>query len=145
MLSRDAVSEHVIDGCVRIDAGGRCANAGDGLTVEMILVLVGNQDDVGLWKLVVVGGGLHAEANRIDLYLCAVVIDFNTGVLDARERYFLAALGGELVHFLGSLAADEGHRCCANQQLFLHIGLSVTFNDKAGTLFVGGVEVDGTA
>ena len=39
--------------------------------------------------------------------LRAIVVDFDTGVLDARERDFLAAFGGELVHLLRGLAADE--------------------------------------
>ena len=80
----------------------------------MILMLMGNQDDVGLGKLVVVCRGLNTEAYRINLYLRAVVVDFNTGVLDARESYFLAALGGKFIYFLCGLAADECHHCCAD-------------------------------
>ena len=73
----------------------------------MILVLVGNQDDVSLGKLVVVSRGLNTKAYRVNLYLRAVVVDFHTGVLDARNGYFLAALGGKLIHFLRGLAAGK--------------------------------------
>ena len=72
-------------------------------------MLVGDQDDVGLGELVIVRGGLYTEANRINLYLRTIVVDFHTGVLDARNRYFLATLGGKLVHFLSGLAAGESH------------------------------------
>ena len=73
----------------------------------MILVLVGDQDDVGLRELVVVCRGLYTEANGIYLYHRTVVIDFHTGVLDARDRHFLTAFGGKLVHLLGGLAAGK--------------------------------------
>ncbi len=122
ILQGNAVAEHVIDGHVRIDAGGRGAHAGDGLAVEMILMLMGDEDDVGLRELVVVGSGLYSEAYGVNLDLRAVVVDLDTGVLDARERDFLAVLGGKLVDFLSGLAASECHHCCDNQkQLFLHI------------------------
>ena len=75
----------------------------------MILMLVSDQDNVGLGELVVVRSGLYTEAYGINLYLRTVVVDFHTGVLDARNRYFLATLGGKLVHFLSGLAAGKSH------------------------------------
>lgn len=110
----NAVAEHVIDSSIRIDAGGRCSYTGDGLAVEMILVLMGDEDDVGLGELIVVGCGLYAKAYRVNLDLCTVVVDFNTGMFDACECDLLATFSGEFVHFLSSLAASEYHYSCTH-------------------------------
>jgi hypothetical protein len=68
-----------------------------------------NQDDVGLWELAVIGHRLHAHAYWIDLYLQAVVVDLDTGMLDACETYFLATLGCKLVGLLLRVAAEYHH------------------------------------
>ena len=104
VLQREAVAEHVIDGRIGIDRCGRRADAGDGLALEVVLVLMGDEDDVGLGELGVVGDWCDAGAHRVDLDLRAVVVDFDTGVLDACDGDFLAALGGELIHLLGGIA-----------------------------------------
>ena len=124
VLQGYAVTEHIVDRRIRIDAGGRCAYTGDGLTVEVVLVLVGDEDDVGLGELVVVRRGLYTEAHRVYLYLRPVVVDSDTGVLDARECHFLAALGGELVHLLCSVTADCRQAAQQNgKNTFLHINV----------------------
>ena len=104
VFQREAVAEHIVDGCVRVDRGGRCADAGDGLALEVILVLMGDEDDVGLWELVVVCDWCDTGTHGVDLDLRTVIIDFETGVLDARDSYFLAALGGKLIYLLGGIA-----------------------------------------
>jgi hypothetical protein len=68
----------------------------------MVVMLVGNEDDVGLGIDRVVGHRFRSIGDRIYLYLQTVVLDSHTGVLDARNLYFFTILGSENVSFLGS-------------------------------------------
>ena len=111
VLERLSAAEHLMDGGVEENLGGGLAQLRDGVAVEVVVVLVGDEDDVGLGELRVVGLGLHALADGIDLDLHAVVVDLDTGMLDACEAYFLTTIGGELVGLLLCLAT-EGHQAC---------------------------------
>ena len=104
VFQREAVTEHVVHGCIGVGRCGRRAEAGDGLAFEVVLMLMGDEDDIGLWELVVVCDWCDTGTHGVDLDLRTVIIDFETGVLDARDSYFLAALGGKLVYLLGSVA-----------------------------------------
>ena len=68
-----------------VDDRSLIAQGADGLAVEVVLVLMGDKNDVGLGEVEVVGDGLNGVADGIDLYLRAVEVDFKTGVLDARN------------------------------------------------------------
>ena len=59
VLQGDAVAEHVIDGCVREAGSGWRADTGDSLALEVILMFMGDEDDVGLRELCIVCLGLH--------------------------------------------------------------------------------------
>jgi hypothetical protein len=85
-----------------IGAGSCRTQDGKGLTVEMVVMLVGDEDDVGLGIDRVVGHRLRSIGDRVYLYLQTVVLDSHTGVLDARNLYFFTILGSENVSFLGS-------------------------------------------
>ena len=106
-----SAAEHFLDGGVEEDLGGSLGQLRDGIAVEVVVMLVGDEDDVGLGELRVVGLGFHALADGIDFDLQAVVVDLDTGMLDACEAYFLTTVGGELVGLLLCLAT-EGHQAC---------------------------------
>ena len=97
VLHDEAILKVSVDGLVHIDAGSRGAYLVDGSTVEVVLVLVGDKDDVGLGECGVVGLRLEPRTHGVDLDFDAVEIDFHAGVLDAGDGHFLTALGGELV------------------------------------------------
>ena len=97
VLHDEAVLKVSVDSLVDVDAGSRGTYLVDGSTVEVVLMLVGDEDDVGLGEGGVVGLRLEPRTHGIDLDLDTVEIDFHAGMLNASDSYFLAALGGELV------------------------------------------------
>ena len=126
-----SVAEVSVDGLIYVDARGRCANLMDGSTVEMILVLVGDEDDVSLGEGGIVGLGLEPHAHGVYLDLYTVVVDLHTGVLDARDGHFLAALGGELVYFLCGAYSQRHHsdgNQATKQSFHFYINGNVTMN-----------------
>ena len=66
---------------------------------------MGDEDDVGFRELVVVSDGSDTCTDGVDLNLRTVVVDFDTGMLDACDGDFLAALGDELIHLLCGVTA----------------------------------------
>jgi hypothetical protein len=99
----------------------------DGLTIEVIFMLMGNEDNVGLGEGRIVGFWLKPHTYRIHLNLYTIVVDLHTGMLDAGDGYFFATLGGKFIHFLGSLTT-HGHKPCKGhtenkQNTFLHLCL----------------------
>ena len=80
----------------------------DGGTVEVVLVLVGDEDDVGLGEGGVVGLGLEPVAHGVYLDLDTVVVDLDTGVLDAGDSDLLAALGCKLIYLLCCRGEESG-------------------------------------
>ena len=120
------------DSLIYVDRSSRRTDLVDSLTVEVILVLVGDEYDVGLWEGGIVGLGLQPHAYGIHLDLHTIVVDFHTGMLDASDGYFLAALGGKLIHLLCGFAPEYSHtgECDATDGL-LHLSFiigSVTMN-----------------
>ena len=91
------MSEHSL---VHVYGCGRCAYLVDGFAIEVILVFVGDEDDVCLGEGGIVSLWFQPHANGVHLNFHTVVVDFHTGVLDARDGYFLSAFGGKLVHLL---------------------------------------------
>ena len=87
----ESVSEVSEDSLVHVDACGWGADLMDGSTVEVVLVLVGDEDDVGLGEGGVVGLRLEPHANGVYLDLSAVVVDLDAGVLDAGDGDFRAS------------------------------------------------------
>ena len=97
VLHHESIAEVSEDCLIHVDARGWGADLVDGGTIEVVFMLVGDKDDVGLGEGGVVSFGLEPHAHGVYFDLDAVVVDLHTGVLDAGDGDFLTALGGELV------------------------------------------------
>ena len=85
-------------------------------------MLMGDEDDVCLGELRVVGLGLHAFPDGIDFYFQTVVVDLHAGMFDAGDAYFLTTLGGELIGLLLRLATETRQTGdCDHKKLLYHI------------------------
>ena len=107
IIHHEAVLEVSEDGLVDVDRGRWRAQRMDGFTVEVVFVLVGNQDDVGLGESGIIGLWFQPHANGIDLNLYTVIVDLHTGVLNARDLHFLATLRGKLICLLSGKAPNS--------------------------------------
>jgi hypothetical protein len=81
----------------RDDRRAGLADARDGRRVEVILVDVGDEDEVGL-----LGGGVVALARRVDVDDLAAVLKLEAGVRDGRD--------GDVAFLRGRLRGHRGRR-----------------------------------
>ena len=101
----EAVVVHVVDGLIGVDGRSRGAQTVNGFAVEVVAMLMGDEDDIGFGKLGVVSGWQYTITDGVDLNLEPVVLNLQTGVLNARNLDFLTVFGGEDIGLLGSSAA----------------------------------------
>ena len=76
----------------------------DGLLVEVVAVLVGYKQIVGLWHGGIVYHLIAQLRHGINLNLLSVILDADAGMNEGMEHHFLPALGLEHVGFVICLA-----------------------------------------
>ncbi len=111
VLHHESVAEVSEYGLVYVDTRGRRTDLVDGSTVEVVFMLMGDEDDVGLGECGIVGLGLEPHAYGVYFDLDAVVVDLHAGVLDAGDGDFLTALGGEFVGLQLCRSSERKEEC----------------------------------
>ena len=125
----DAITKHVIDGHIGIDGRCRSTNLGYCLALEVITMFVGDEDEVGLRKLPVVGLRLGTDSNGVNLNLNAIVGNLQARMFDTSDFYRLTALCGKLVCLLCGITAcsNKTSRHKSNNTPFHHFSFMIIF------------------
>ena len=103
-----ACTEHVGTALVGDKSRLGTAEGGEGTLVEVVAMLMGDEDIVGLWHGRIVDDFLSHLADRVNLYFLAVVLDADAGMDEAVELEFLAAGGAEHIDGVGAFLVSGG-------------------------------------